>query len=157
MSIFNKTWFSTTDTILTEWMSRNGHFLLRVSIGFIFIWFGFLKFFPGVSPAEALAIKTISKLSFNLLPDYIIINNLAICEVVIGSFLLVGKFIRLTLLLLFIHMVGTFMPIFLFPKEVFTHFPYALTLEGQYIVKNLVFITAGIVIGGKLSKNTVNS
>jgi hypothetical protein len=54
---------------------------------------------------------------------------------------------RATLLLLFVQMVGTTTPVLLFPQEVFTVFPYALTLEGQYIVKNLVLISAAIVIG----------
>ncbi len=156
MNIFNKAWVTKIDAIIIKWMSRNGYLLMRLSIGLIFVWFGFLKFFPGISPVEKLAIKTISKLSFNLLPDYVIITNLAISEVVIGIFLLLGKFIRQTLLLLFIHMIGTFIPVFLFPNEVFLHFPYALTIEGQYIFKNLVFITAGIVIGGKLSKHLID-
>jgi hypothetical protein len=61
--------------------------------------------------------------------------------------LIAGKFMRVTLLLLFVQMVGTMTPIFLFPAEVFTRIPYAPTLEGQYIFKNLVLISAGIVIG----------
>jgi CRP-like cAMP-binding protein len=54
------------------------------------------------------------------------------------------------LLLLFLHMPGTFLPIVLLPEEVFRTFPFGLTLEGQYIVKNLVLIAAAIVIGGKI-------
>ena len=54
---------------------------------------------------------------------------------------------RATLLLLFLQMVGTTLPIFFFPDVVFLRVPYAPTLEGQYIIKNLVLITAGLVIG----------
>lgn len=54
---------------------------------------------------------------------------------------------RATLLLLWLQMLGTITPIFFFPQEVFTHIPYAATLEGQYIIKNIVLISAGIVIG----------
>ncbi len=93
-------------------------------------------------------------MSFGLIPDYIIINGLAFWEVLIGVGLISGLFMRETLLLLFLQMAGTFAPIFLFPKEVFTHFPYAPTLEGQYIIKNLVLVAAGIVLGGKLSKSS---
>ena len=93
-------------------------------------------------------------MSFGLIPDYIIINGLAFWEVLIGVGLISGLFMRETLLLLFLQMAGTFAPILLFPKEVFTHFPYAPTLEGQYIIKNLVLVAAGIVLGGKLSKSS---
>lgn len=136
-------------------MSRNGYLLVRISIGIVFVWFGFLKFFPGLSPAQELAIRTITLLTFDLLPDFIIINGLAFWEVLIGIGLISGKFMRETLLLLFLQMAGTFAPIFLFPTEVFSHFPYAPTLEGQYIIKNLVLVAAGIVLGGKLGKSSV--
>ena len=155
MSIFRGVWFTKIDPIVTEWMSRNGYLLVRISIGIVFVWFGFLKFFPGLSPAQELAIRTITLLSFELIPDFIIINGLAFWEVLIGIGLISGKFMRETLLLLFLQMAGTFAPIFLFPNEVFTHFPYAPTLEGQYIIKNLVLVAAGIVLGGKLHKSSV--
>ncbi|HSH20208.1 MAG TPA: hypothetical protein VLA03_07130 [Draconibacterium sp.] len=155
MSIFRGEWFTKIDPIITKWMSRNGILLVRISIGIVFFWFGFLKFFPGLSPAQELAVETISILSFELIPDFVIINGLAFWEVIIGIGLMSGKFIRETLLLLFLQMAGTFAPVFLFPDEVFTHFPYAPTLEGQYIFKNLVLIAAGIVLGGKLHKNSV--
>ena len=155
MSIFRGVWFNKIDPIITEWMSRNGYLLVRISIGIVFVWFGFLKFFPGLSPAQELAIRTITLLSFGLIPDFIIINGLAFWEVLIGIGLISGKFVRETLLLLFLQMAGTFAPIFLFPNEVFTHFPYAPTLEGQYIIKNLVLVAVGIVLGGKLKKGSV--
>jgi uncharacterized membrane protein YphA (DoxX/SURF4 family) len=138
------------ESIVVEWMRVNGFFLLRVSLGIVFFWFGFLKFFPGVSPAQELAIRTISVMTFGLIPDMIIINGLALWEVLIGLGLISGKFMRETLILLFLQMAGTFMPVFLFPEEVFAHFPYAPTLEGQYIIKNIVIISAGIVLGGRL-------
>jgi uncharacterized membrane protein YkgB len=156
MSIFRGVWFTKIDPKITEWMSRNGYLLVRISIGIVFVWFGFIKFFPGLSPAQELAIKTITLLSFGLIPDFIIINGLAFWEVLIGIGLISGKFMRETLLLLFLQMAGTFAPIFLLPNEVFTHFPYAPTLEGQYIIKNLVLVAAGIVLGGKISKNSVD-
>ncbi|CAA0204486.1 Probable transmembrane hypothetical protein, DoxX family [Tenacibaculum maritimum] len=148
----SNTWFSKVDTSITEWMCRNGYLLIRISIGIVFLWFGFLKFFPGLSPAQELATKTIRTLSFNLIPDLFIINGLAFIEMLIGIGLISGKFMRETLLLLFLQMTGTFTPIFLFPNEIFTHFPYALTLEGQYIIKNFVLVSAGIVLGGNLNK-----
>ena len=64
--------------------------------------------------------------------------------------LILNIFRRAILILLFLHMIGTFTPLFLFPSDVFAHFPYALTLEGHYIVKNLVIISGAIVIGATI-------
>ncbi len=139
--------FQQIDMIITNWMANKGIFLLRISIGIIFLWFGALKFFPSLSPAEGLATDTIKLLTFNLIPGQVIMFGLAFWETLIGVGLIFNKFMRETLLLLYLQMLGTLSPIFLFPAEVFTQFPYALTLEGQYIFKNLVIISASIVIG----------
>ena len=114
------------------WMQSNGLKLLRISIGIVFFWFGILKFFPGISPAQDLAIRTISLLTFNLISAKAIIIMLASWEVIIGLGFITGKFMRATLVLLFAQMAGTFTPVFLLPNEVFTAIPYAPTLEGQY-------------------------
>lgn len=72
---------------------------------------------------------------------------LALWEMAIGVGFITGKLQRLTILLLFLQMPGTISPIFLLPARVWSTFPFGLTLEGQYIVKNMVLIAAGIVIG----------
>lgn len=148
--------FDKADIALTSWMAVKGILLLRISIGIIFFWFGFLKFFQGMSPAETLAVKTIDNITFHLLNEKLIITVLAVWETLIGIGLIFNIYLRVTLLLLLLQVLGTFTPVFLFPSEVFAVFPYALTLEGQYIVKNIVIISAAIVIGatvrgGKLS------
>ena len=142
--------FNRIEIAVTQWMASKGLFLLRLSIGIIFFWFGFLKFFEGLSPAEDLAIRTIQTITFGLLPDKVIIYGLATWEVLIGIGLIFKIFLRETLLLLYLQMMGTFLPLFLFPEEVFHIFPYSLTLEGQYIVKNIILLSAGIVLGGTL-------
>ena len=139
--------FNRIDVRITEWMARHGVTLLRVSLGIVFFWFGVLKFFPGLSPAEDLAARTISVLTFNLVQPAVSIPVLAAWECLIGLGLLSGRFMRVILLLLFAQMIGTVLPIFFFPAEVFHVFPYAPTLEGQYIIKNIVLVSAGIVIG----------
>ncbi len=144
---FDEKKFQQIDKAITSWMAKKGILLLRISIGIIFLWFGVLKFFPGLSPAESLAINTIKLLSLGLLSEQFIIFGLAAWESLIGLGLVFNKFMRITLLLLYLQMIGTLSPIFLFPAEVFTQFPYALTLEGQYIFKNMVVISAGIVLG----------
>ena len=152
MKYFNISSLNRVDTIVTAWMNRNGLFLLRISMGIVFVWFGVLKFFPGVSAAQDLAIRTIELLTFGLVPEVFIINGLALWEVLIGVGLISGKFMKVTLLLLFLQMIGTFTPIFLFPSEVFNHIPYAPTLEGQYIIKNIIIISAAMVLWGRLRK-----
>ncbi len=139
--------FSQIDTHITKWMARNGIKLLRISIGIIFIWFGGLKFFPGLSPAEELALSTIDLLTFGIISANFAQFGLALFEVTIGVLMLSGKLLRLTILFLLVQMAGTMSPIVLFPDLVFKHVPYALTIEGQYIIKNFVVISAAIVIG----------
>ncbi len=139
--------FTTLDARLTRWMAQHGILLLRVSVGVVFFWFGFLKFFPGLSPAEGLATRTIDVLTFGAVPQQAAIFVLATWECLIGIGLIFGIFMRATLLLLWLQMVGTVTPLFLFPAEAFTRFAYAPTLEGQYIIKNIVLVSAGIVIG----------
>lgn len=135
------------DVRITSAMARWGLPLLRVSLGIVFFWFGVLKFFPDLSPAQGLATRTISVLTFGLVPPEVSLPVLAAWECVIGLGLLAGFRLREVLLLLFVQMAGTLTPVFLFPGEVFTRIPYAPTLEGQYIIKNLVLVAAGIVVG----------
>ena len=104
-------------------MARHGVPLLRVSLGIVFLWFGTLKFFPGLSPAQDLAARTISVLSFGFVGPAISVPVLAAWECLIGLGLLSGRFMRLTLLLLAAQMAGTLTPLVLFPGEVFTRMP----------------------------------
>jgi uncharacterized membrane protein YkgB len=149
--------FQKSDIAITSWMSRNGLKLPRINIGVIFFWFGVLKYFEGLSPAEGIAKRTIDILTFYLFPEKIIITGLATWEILIGIGLLLNVFMRETLLLLFLQMIGTFTPLFLFPAEVFHLFPVALKLEGQYIVKNIVLISAGIVLGATVRGGKLTS
>ncbi|MEW6179794.1 MAG: DoxX family membrane protein [Chloroflexota bacterium] len=142
LSIFNR-----IDPLITGFMVRYSIIFLRISLGINFFWFGILKFFPGLSPAQGLAAKTIEVLSFGLIGSEISVPILALWECLIGLGLISGKFLRLTLFLLFLQMAGTMTPLVLFPAETFVRFPYAPTLEGQYIIKNLVLISAGLVVG----------
>jgi len=139
--------FSQIDRRLTHWMAEHGVALLRISLGVVYFWFGVLKFVPELSPATTLATRTIDELSFGLVPPSVSIYVLAVWETLIGLGLIAGRFLRAMLLLLGVQMSGTIMPLFLFRGEVFSRVPDAPTLEGQYIIKNLVLISAAIVIG----------
>jgi uncharacterized membrane protein YkgB len=134
--------FDVVDHRITHWMARAGIPILRIALGVVFIWFGALKLVPGLSPAEDLVLATVP-----FLPGHLFMRVLAVWEIVIGLGFLTGRALRLTIFLLFLQMPGTLSPLFLLPERVFTVFPYGLTLEGQYIVKNLVLISAALVIG----------
>jgi uncharacterized membrane protein YphA (DoxX/SURF4 family) len=133
-------------------MSRRGIDLMRVSLGIVFFWFGFLKFFDGVSPAEALAGKTMCALSFGALSPAAAVPILATWETLMGVFLVLGVLPRFTSVILLAHLSGTITPLFFFPHEVFTHVPYAPTMEGQYIIKNLVLISAALMVGAAMTQ-----
>ena len=139
--------FTAADIQITAWLARHGITILRVGLGIVFLWFGLLKFVPGVSAAEDLAGRTIEILTFGLIAPSVSVVILACWESVIGLGLVTGRFLRATLLLLILQMLGTLTPLVFFPAETFTRLPYAPTLEGQYILKNVVLIGAGLVIG----------
>lgn len=139
--------FDRIDRRLTGWMAARGITLLRLSVGIVFFWFGIIKFVPGLSPADELATRTIATLTFGVVQPELSRPMLAGWETLIGLGLLTGWAMRVTLLLLFVQMLGTITPLVLFPAETWRTFPVALTLEGQYIVKNMVLISAGLVIG----------
>ena len=140
-------WFDRIDRRITGLMADHGLTLLRLAIGVVFFWFGILKFFPGASPAEQLAGRTIETLTGGLVPRATALPMLAVWEVAIGIGLFIGRWMRVVLLLLFVQMLGTVTPLFLFPAETFTTFPLAPTLEGQYIIKNVVIVASAIVLG----------
>jgi uncharacterized membrane protein YphA (DoxX/SURF4 family) len=135
------------DVRVTEWMARYGITLTRLALGIVFLWFGVLKFVPGLSPAYELAGRTIETLTLGWIVPSISLPLLAFWECAIGLGLLLGRFLRATLLLLFLQMPGTMLPVVLFPGEVFQQVPFVPTLEGQYIIKNLVLIGAALVVG----------
>lgn len=138
-------WIRSQEILISAWMERHGYRLLRIAMGIVFIWFGALKPF-GLSPAEALVAKATTWIP---IPGFLYV--LAAWEVAIGVCFLFKGLVRWGVVLLFLHMPGTMLPLITLPDETFVRFPYALSLEGQYIVKNLVLIAAGIVLGGQLT------
>ena len=138
--------FDRVDLHITRWMARYSLDILRFGLGVIFVWFGALKFFPGLSPAEELVRNTI----YFFDPD-LFLPILAAWEVLIGIGFLSGfytnKLQRMTILLLFLQMPGTALPLILLPEVCWTSFPFVLTLEGQYIIKNLAIIGSALVLG----------
>ena len=139
------------DKWVTAWVAHHAIAVLRISVGVVFFWFGVLKFVPGLSPAEDLAARTISALTFGIVGPAVSLPVLATWECAIGVALVCGRCLRFALPLLFLHMCGTVTPLFLFPGETWARFPFAATLEGQYIIKNLVLVSAAWVVYAAVS------
>lgn len=117
--------------------------VLRIALGFVFFHFGCLKFFPDLSPAEMIASQTIIRISGGSLDARAAMWWLALLECTIGVGFLFNVGLRIVSALFLLHMLGTFMPLFVLPELAFKIAPLAPTLEGQYILKNLVFVAAG--------------
>jgi uncharacterized membrane protein YkgB len=145
---------TTLDHRLTAAMARHGLTLLRLSLALVFLWFGVLKFFPGASPASELASRTIATVTGGLVAGRPALVLLASLETAIGLGLLLGRPLRLILGLLWLQMAGAMLPVVLFPGDVFQHAPLVPTLEGQYIIKNLVVISASLVLGATVRGRT---
>ena len=147
MPDLDKTKLERLDYKISKWMYTYGKPLLRYSLAITFIWFGYLKVI-GASPAAELVART----AFWFDADIFIVV-LGVWEMLIGLFLCFKPLLRIAILLLFLQMPGTFLPLILFPEVCFENFPLELTMEGQYIIKNLILISAAIVVGGTLRES----
>lgn len=134
--------FNTLDRAISGFMLRYSPMFLRYSLGLIFVWFGGLKIIKQ-SPAQELVAHTVYWFDPN-----IFIPVLGWWEVLIGVFMVYRPAIRIAIFLLALQMGGTFLPLVLLPETCFKEFPFILTIEGQYIIKNLVIIGAAMVVGG---------
>ena len=132
----------TLDERVARWMAQHGVTVLRVAVGAVFVWFGALKLFRDVSPAVPLITGT-----FPFLPEGLFVPFLGAWEILIGFGYLSGRFIRVTVALMFAQMAGAMSPLLLNPDAIYRAAPFALTLEGQYVVKNVVLMAAALVIG----------
>lgn len=142
--------FQKIDHWLSKKMGAIGIPALRISFAIIFFWFGILK--PlGLSPAEGLLKQTVTWLPF-IEPD-IWLHLIGYWEMVIGILFLFKKTTRIAIALLFLQMTGTFMPLVFLPEITFQNGNiFTLTLEGQYIIKNLMIISAALIIGGDFQR-----
>ena len=138
------------DQSIAGFMNQRAEWAIRISFAIIFIWFGILK--PlGHSEAQALVLATVSRMPFFEAETWLSI--IGWWEILIGLFFLFPQTTRLAIALLFAQMGGTFLPLFVLPDITFQDGNYLLpTLVGQYIIKNLMLISAALVIGGRFYK-----
>jgi len=137
---------------LHSWLMRHSIILLRLALGAVFLGFGALKFFPGVSPAEALAVRTFMHLTLGLVPATVARISVATLECTIGVCFLSGRWLRVGVALLGVQMIGAMSPLMLFTGELFNGSHHAPSLEGQYVLKDVVLVTAGLVIAATLKR-----
>jgi uncharacterized membrane protein YphA (DoxX/SURF4 family) len=130
--------------------------VLRVAVGAVFLGFGFLKYFPGVSPAQSLTEATTHILFLGLVPGRVAMIGIATLECFIGASLIAGRPMRLAMWLLACEFVGILSPLVLLTGRLFAGPHHAPTLEGQYVLKDVILVGAAMVIaaatfrGGRL-------
>jgi uncharacterized membrane protein YkgB len=131
------------DEKVVRFMSSYAILIIRISLGIVFVWFGLLKVM-GTSPVYDLASHIVY-----WLPPELFVPLLGIWEMAIGIGLLLGKALRVVLSLLFLQLAGTFLVVVMRPETAFQGGnPLLLTMEGEFVVKNLVLIAAGLAVGG---------
>lgn len=130
------------DERVAEWLRTQGLKVLRYGLALLFIWFGALK--PlGLSPASGLIGEVVP-----FLPQDLAVLLIGLWEILIGLLFLYRPLIRVAVPLMALHILGTFATTMMAPDAVFVTPPFVLTLEGQYVVKNIVLVGAAMVVGG---------
>ena len=116
--------------------------ILRVSLGVVFLWFGALKIFD-ITPVADLVADTVYWVD----PDWLV-PALGVAEVIVGIGLLTKVALRAVLALFALQMAGTFLVLVILPEVAFQDGNiFKLTVEGEFVVKNLVLLSAGMVVG----------
>jgi len=139
--------FDDLDDRVIDLLARWGIPLLRVSLGIVFLWFGALKI-GRVSPVADLVARTVYWVD----PSWFV-PVLGAVEVIIGAGLLAGRALRTVLALFWFQMAGTFLVLVIQPEVAFQRGnPLLLTVEGEFVVKNLVLLSAGMVVGSTVGK-----
>ena len=136
--------FDRIDGLIAGTMHKVGYLLLRYSLGIVYLWFGGLKLL-GHSPEENIIREVVYFVSADTM-----IPLLGYWEVLIGVCMLHRPWLRLAILLLLLQMLGTALPLLLVPEVCYSGNLLNLTLEGQYIIKNLLIISAALVVGGRV-------
>lgn len=140
----------TLEATCLRWLVAHSIAFLRVSIGAILLGFGAMKYFPGVSPAQGLVEGTMDVLTFGLVPAGLALVLVATLETVIGLWLISGRAMRGAVYLLGVQLVGIMSPIVLLPGRLFSGPHGAPTLEGQYVLKDIIIVGAALVLAATL-------
>jgi uncharacterized membrane protein YkgB len=144
--------WSTTRTQLTKMfdlIDRASPLAMRLSLTLVFIWFGLLKIL-GDSPVADLVSATLPWAD-----PHLIVPVLGAVEAVLGLALLLGRAQRAVLLILSAHLSGTFLTFIMAPGLTMRHGnPLLLTADGEFVLKNLVLISAALLLTSRLTMTT---
>ena len=111
--------FDQLDTAINRWLVAHSIALLRITLGLVFLGYGVLKFFPGISPIEELATRTTTLLTLGVFTGHQAMDFVAALECIIGVCFLAGRFLRVGVWLMGAQMMGAMSPLLLFPAELF--------------------------------------
>ena len=140
--------FDRYDQLIVRFLQRWSIPLLRVSLGIVFVWFGALKVF-GVTPVTDLVAATVYWVD----PDWFV-PFLGAVEILVGLGLLMRKGLRTILAIFMLQMAGTFLILLVLPDVAFQDGnPLKLTVEGEFVIKNLVLLSAGLVVGSMVRRD----
>lgn len=140
-----------------RWLIVYSIAILRISVGGVFLSFGALKFFPGVSPAQNLVETTTDILTLGLVPGVVALPALAMLECVIGLCLISGRGMRGAVYMLAVMLFGVLSPIVVLAGRMFAGPHGAPTLEGQYVLKDIVIVGAALVLAATLDGGHLTS
>lgn len=130
------------DGRIVELLRRWSPLALRLTLGVVFVWFGALKV-GGATPVADLVARTVYWVDAAWL-----VPALGVAEVVIGLGLITGRWLRAVLAVFALQMAGTFLVLVVQPEVAFDGGnPLLLTVEGEFVVKNLVLLAAGMAVG----------
>ena len=140
------------DRAITSILRRWSVPALRVSLAVVFIWFGALKVL-NVTPVGDLVASTVYWFD----PDWVV-PVLGLFEIIVGLGLLFKVALRAVLGLFFLQMIGTFLVLVILPEVAFDDGnPLLLTVEGEFVLKNLVLLAAGMVVGATVRSGSAFS
>ncbi len=133
-----------------RWLIAYSIAILRVSVGIVMLAFGMLKYFPGVSPAQDLVEATTQIITLGLVSGPVALVAVATLECVVGLLLISGRALRVGVYLLGALLIGILSPLLLLPERLFAGPHGAPTLEGQYVLKDVIIVGAGLVLAATI-------
>ncbi|MGH3774110.1 MAG: hypothetical protein ACRDRW_22410 [Pseudonocardiaceae bacterium] len=133
-----------------RWLVCYSMTALRISMGVVIFGFGVLKYFPGFSPAQDLILTDARVLTFGLVPavvpNTVVMVLVATVECVIGLSLITGWALRVNSYLIASWILGILSPLVVLPSRMFGGPNHMPTLEGQYVLKDVILLAAAMVI-----------
>ena len=136
--------------MIDRWLARHSITVLRICMGVVIFVFGFVKYFPGVSPAQDLVLAVNRILTFGLMPDKLSLILFATVESLLGLSLITGWGLRVTIYPLALWALAILSPLVLLTAQLFSGPHHALSLMGQYVFKDIILLASVLVIASRV-------